>query len=659
VITPRELVDATLVTCVAVTADGTKALYVLARPEETRLTTEAWVHPMDGDGPSPLVPAIEGIERLVPGPDPRSIAVVATSGGSSRLIVVDLTDGVARELVAIPTAMPGVAMGSDPIRDAAWSPDGAWIAYVASATGPDADRPAYVEVSDHVRVIRTPGYEEDGVGALPLATAQLMVVSTASGEVRRVSSTPDDHDTPMFSPDGRWIAVRRRAGYDTYHADIVLYDLEADHGVPPEVIGEGGGVVDWASWSPGGERLVVACRATDPPSPARELRRFDRSTGELRTIAPDPIGEPLDPPIWIDESRILVHAMRRAKSVLFELDVDTGASSIVAEFDGGHHGFATDGEGRLAIQTRETLRGSGEVVRVDLCSGDVRSLIDPNRRLFEDASVAPPTRLDVMSDGFELDVSILRPEQAGPREPLPTVFAIHGGPNDVWGGDFVDVAFLLASNGYQVAMPNVRGSVTYGRAFAEAEQADYGGGELRDLMAVVDAIAELPGTDRERLGITGGSHGGYLTALAVAMSDRFAAAVCARPLIDLASKWATSDAGAYWGDLYHGGAPWDERDLYLDRSPATHAHRTTTPTLIVAGEDDLRCKVDQAKQLFTILHRVGCETELVLYPGASHGFGEAGSPRDQRIDYFERLLGWFDRHLRRQRPALPTRLAAP
>jgi dipeptidyl aminopeptidase/acylaminoacyl peptidase len=302
----------------------------------------------------------------------------------------------------------------------------------------------------------------------------------------------------------------------------------------------------------------------------------------------------------------------------------------------------------VLVAAYETPTSVGDVVAVDLSRGTRRTVFEANADLVRRTRVRGPDRVVVPSDGFDVDVAVLRPTDATDDEALPTIFALHGGPADAWGGYFTDIAFLLASSGYQVAMPNVRGSIGYGRAFAEAERADYGGGELRDLLAVVDAMAALPGTNSARLGIVGGSHGGYLTAWAVANSDRFAAAVCACPVIDLRSTWAAGDGAAgWWADLYHGGPPWERQEYWTERSPLSRAHRIRTPVLIVHGEDDHRCPVDQGEMLFSILHRVGSPAELVLYPNASHGFAEPGFPRRVRADYFERLISWFDQHLRR------------
>jgi dipeptidyl aminopeptidase/acylaminoacyl peptidase len=173
---------------------------------------------------------------------------------------------------------------------------------------------------------------------------------------------------------------------------------------------------------------------------------------------------------------------------------------------------------------------------------------------------------------------------------------------------------------------------------------DWGGEDYLDLMAVVDAVAARPEADPDRIGIYGGSYGGYMTAWAITQTDRFKAAVPVACVFDLESFYGTSDVGYFFGDIHAGGPPHERRDWYAAHSPATFAHRVRTPTLIVHGEADERCPIGQAEQMFVALAKAGCEVELARYPGGDHNGPRFGPPAHTE-DFLTRVLAWFKRHL--------------
>jgi dipeptidyl aminopeptidase/acylaminoacyl peptidase len=196
-----------------------------------------------------------------------------------------------------------------------------------------------------------------------------------------------------------------------------------------------------------------------------------------------------------------------------------------------------------------------------------------------------------------------------------------------------------------VVYANPRGSSSYGRDFATAVYGDWGGEDYLDLMAVMDAVLERPYCDADRQGVRGYSYGGYMTAWIIGQTDRFRAAVCGAPCFDLESFWGTSDIGARFGHRQFGGPAHDVPEWYEQHSPSSHAHRATTPTLIIHGEADERCPIGQGEQMFVALKQAGVEVEFARYPGGSHLFFATGPP-EQRLDALQRTLAWFDRYLK-------------
>ena len=246
-------------------------------------------------------------------------------------------------------------------------------------------------------------------------------------------------------------------------------------------------------------------------------------------------------------------------------------------------------------------------------------------------------------DGADIEAALMRPSESAASKKLPLVLLVHGGPSSYFSGGYgweSAWAQLLASHGYQVLMVNPRGSNGYSEDFVKANRGDWGGGDYRDLMAVLDAVIARGATDPGRLGIGGWSYGGEMTAWAITQTGRFRAAVDGAGVFDQQAEFETEDSPA--GDEWYFGTPWERPEVFARNSPATYIRNARTPTLILDGEEDANNPVGQSKGLYRALKHFGVETEMVLYPGEGH------SPRrgSYNVDMFERILAWYDRHLK-------------
>ena len=221
---------------------------------------------------------------------------------------------------------------------------------------------------------------------------------------------------------------------------------------------------------------------------------------------------------------------------------------------------------------------------------------------------------------------------------------IHGGPHGAFYDAFNPVQQVLATAGYLVLAVNPRGSSTYGVDFVKAVLRDWGGEDYLDIMRAVDEACARPYVDADRLGVTGYSYGGYMAAWIIGHDSRFGAAVVGAPCTDLASMYGTSDIGVRFGEPQWGGRRGEALSAYLERSPLTYADGVETPALLLHGEDDARCPIEQSEQYFVALKRLRKEVELVRFPGCSHLFLRMGHPR-MREEYLARALAWFDHHL--------------
>jgi dipeptidyl aminopeptidase/acylaminoacyl peptidase len=264
--------------------------------------------------------------------------------------------------------------------------------------------------------------------------------------------------------------------------------------------------------------------------------------------------------------------------------------------------------------------------------------------------VRPERFTAVSADGSEVDAWIMRPAGYEEGKKYPTLLNIHGGPYGQYGVGFFDEFQVYCGAGYAVVFSNPRGSSGGTEEWARAirgpgaEGPGWGSVDYEDCMAAVDeAIRRFDFVDADRLGVIGGSYGGYMTSWIVGHTDRFKAAVSERAVNNFDSQWGSSDFG--WDFKgYTGKFLYEDLDLYRGVSPVTHAENIHTPLLILHSEDDLRCPVEQAEHLFVTLRLLKRPVELVRFPAESHELTRSGSPV-HRVQRFDLVLEWFDRYL--------------
>ncbi|MFN2628407.1 MAG: prolyl oligopeptidase family serine peptidase [Gaiellaceae bacterium] len=607
---------------------GDRVLYTLDQPGSHR--HGLWICGVDGSDARPFS---DGAPRASGGrwsPDGAQAAFTASEGAQSLLAVVDSDGANMREIAA----------HAQRIGELEWSPDGRRLAYTTLFDPENPDElPEPQGAAPKVRVTRRLDYKEDGRGYLGDRRLHVYVVAVSPAAAsRRVTSALLDHDAPEWSPDGRWLGMRQRLA-DRQGDRLLLVDPDSGESEEIEV---GGSVVHW-TWAPDGERILFAADPDHTQQPDyfvhdRATGSTERATTGLRS-SPDPAR-----PLWLDERRALVHAFDAGASALETVDIETGAVEQVERSLSRNAGLSCDRSGRYVVQSHSTLETVGELRVFDRETVTARTITSLNTAVLGERPPALWEKLDVPSDEFTIDAWLLKPPDFDPGRRYPVVLDVHGGPSANYGYGFLAHEQCFATNGFLVVFANPRGSTSYGRHFAQQVVRDWGHGDYRDLLAVLDSVLERPYADAERTGIFGISYGGYMTAWAIGQSDRFAAAVCGSPIFDLESDWGTSDV-AFNGLEHHGGGPpHAEPEWYASHSPSTFAHRTRTPTLIFHGEADHRCPIGQSEQMFVALRKAGCEVEFVRYPEASHMFFAQGLP-EHRHDFLARTLGWFKQHL--------------
>ncbi|ASJ13776.1 dipeptidyl-peptidase 5 [Thermococcus radiotolerans] len=249
------------------------------------------------------------------------------------------------------------------------------------------------------------------------------------------------------------------------------------------------------------------------------------------------------------------------------------------------------------------------------------------------------------SDGVEIDAWIMKPVDFDPGRKYPAVLEIHGGPKTAYGYSFMHEFHVLTAKGFVVIFSNPRGSDGYGEEFADIRE-HYGERDYQDLMEVVDeALKRFDFIDGERLGITGGSYGGFMTNWIVGHTKRFKAAVTQRSISNWVSFFGTTDIGYFFAPDQIGGDPWSNTDGYWEKSPLKYAPNVETPLLIIHSMEDYRCWLPEALQFYTALKYLGKTVELALFPGENHDLSRGGKPK-HRVKRLGLIVGWMERWLK-------------
>jgi dipeptidyl aminopeptidase/acylaminoacyl peptidase len=655
--TPEDVYQLTGATDPRLSPDGSRVAYVVwsIDREENQYRSSIWL--VATDGSSPPQRFTSGPKRDTSprwSPDGRWLAFLSNRETEKlQLHVIPSAGGEARRLTDL----------NEDAGDPRWSPDGTRIAFVSRV--PD---PAYEEKDEKKRAprrFRRLSYKLDNVGWTGDRRQHVFVVDAdGSGEPRQLTSGDYEDAGPAWSPDGSKIAFGSGRDDDwdiTGVEDIHVVDAE---GGEPTKLTDDAGASFSPSWSPDGTHIAYLfvpgvldfprhTQVVLVPSGGGPRRILTEALD--RTCSPFP---PLREPVWAGDALAFV-VEDGGNDHLHTVRAD--GSAPPTRLIGGERllsGFDIN-DGRIAFSANSPA-ALDEVFVAELAStppGEAtneRALTDVGERFASERTLAQPERFTATSkDGTEVEAWIIRPAEPEPGARYPVLLNVHGGPFTQYGNKFFDEFQVYAGAGYAVLYSNPRGSSGYSEAWGRAINTQdqrgkaWGTVDYEDVMAVIEtALETFDFCDPDRVGILGGSYGGYMTSWVIAHSNLFKAACSERAVNHFVSFYGSSDIGYSFAKAYFGRYLWEDLDGQAAMSPATHAESIRTPLLILHSEDDLRAPIEQGEHLFATLRLLGREVEMVRFPSESHELSRSGSP-SHRVARFEVILDWFDRHLKK------------
>jgi len=656
--------------------DGTRLALVRTQVSPAGKTESSiWAVRADGDAAPHALTA--GPKDLKPrfSPDGRRLAFLREVGGGMQLATLDLVaGGDARVLTRFPE-------GS--IRAFRWSPDGRSLAVAFRPTDPEwtsAARKARRESGepDPPRVVTTAWHRLDGDGYFGEARFALHLVDAATGAAERIYAL-DTLGTFSFdfSPDGRKVALATNRDPDALHkpwADTIEI-LDLDRGTLEPIADLPIGPKSAVAWSPDGTRLAWAgrrgrdgaystenlelwcCRATGAAR-ARSLTHGEDLCLGATTLS-DAMEASFDATVlWTpDATALLTRIGRRGEGHLASVPAAGGRVRFLTDGPSEHQlgnavpagrtGFAV-----AAIRSDATHPVEAGILRVARpnAAATFTRRTGFNDALLAELDLSEPEAIEVpRADGTgSTHLWILRPPATAPKAPKggrPAILEVHGGPHAQYGVAFFHELQLLAARGYLVGYGNPRGSKGYGRDHCAAIRGRWGTDDWADVSDCLDRLARLKGVDATRIGIMGGSYGGYMTNWAIAHRRDLRAAITDRCVSNLVSFAGNSDYPIFPGE-YWSGTTWDRPEALWQSSPIRLFRGVRTPTLIIHSEGDLRCNVEQAEQVHAALTIQGVPTRFVRYPvTTSHGMSRSGPP-SLRMHRLREILAWWERWMR-------------
>ena len=638
-----------------ISPDGEVVVYVKHRVEKKTQKKRAnlWIVPTTS---GPARPFTQGEHLdLSPAfsPDSETIAFLSNREEEKQpqIYLIPRSGGEARRLTDV--------RGS--IQTFCWSPCGRrLVAQVRVKDEEEITREADEALGVVSRRITRLFFKMDDEGYLPRSRPRIVAIDIETGKTTPLTdATSDGERSPTWSPDGGRIAyLSNRSEVPDLHPDAVDLFVRSIDAATELRVDAPTGAKNAPAFSPDGQMIAyfgiegedpwgqtkLWVAPADASAPARCLTADHDLEIDASTINDMGATQQMSPAWAPDGQSIVVQVSTHGRTGLHRVALDGRITALLDE-PGVVASYSFDANHRRLAMLFGTMTDPGQIRVLDAIERTDRALTDENGDLFAEIDLGAVEEVWFDGPGGDrLQGWILTPPGFDATHRYPSILEIHGGPQTQYGHFFMHEFFVLAAQGYVVHFCNPRGGRGYGEAHCRAIDNNWGTVDYDDLMAWTDLIAAKPYIDPERMGVTGGSYGGYMTSWIIGKTDRFRAAVTQRCVSNLVSMWGSSDFNWSFQRLFGGRPPWESLDNYWRQSPLKNVGAVVTPTLVIHSENDLRCAIEQGEQMYVALKLVGVDTEMIRYPDEPHGLSRTGRT-DRRIDRLGHIARWFDTYL--------------
>ncbi|MBV1911809.1 MAG: S9 family peptidase [Kangiellaceae bacterium] len=583
-------------------------------------------------------------------PDEKKLAYISTASGKPQIHIKWLETGQSGQMTHF-SHSPG---------NLSWSPDGKSIAFTRFVPGKAKSalslpgKPPGAKWAKPAVFIDDMFYRFDGAGYIPAGKTHIFIMSADGGTARQLSSGDFDHGGSLsWAKNGKqlFFASNRRPDSDLEITDSNIYSLEVSSGklnqltdrLGPDgspLVSPNGKMIAFLGYDElytNYENTQIYIMNIDGSNKRSITPAFDRSVSSIQ---------------WDNKSKGLYMSYDDKGKTFVAFQPLKGKRKIIAKNIGGQS-FGrpyTGGEfdvaknGTVAFTFSDPQRPADVAVSK---SGKIKLLTQLNEDALGHKEIATikPLNLKSSFDGKDIQAWVAYPpgfeqgKKAGIQFPL--ILEIHGGPVTAYGPHFSAEIQLMAAKGYVVVYANPRGSSSYGKAFAQTIDKNYPSQDYDDLMSTVDAVIAQGSINSDELFVTGGSGGGVLTAWIVGHTNRFKAAVVAKPVINWYSFVLTSDFYPFFYKNWFGVKPWENVEQYMKYSPISYVGNVKTPTMLLTGESDYRTPISESEQYYQALKLEGVETAMVRIPDAPHGIYRRPSNLMSKVAH---IMWWFEKY---------------
>ncbi len=583
-------------------------------------------------------------------PNGEIIAFVSNRTGKNQIYVMNRGGGEAKQVTHC------LSGALNPV----WSPDGLRIAF-NTALKEDGDLLLEEKGEEKKEKKLEPlevdkmKYKSDDSGFWDGKYTHIAIVHIDTEEIKLLTSGEHDYKLQSWSPNGEKIALTANLSEEkdfSFINDVYLLDVTSKE---VQNITNGTGVFGDVTWSPDGNYLGMFGHEREYENATlTKLWLYQFSSQQLSSVTADSNllvgdyaigdfqqGKVTPGLLWgEDNNSFYFLATDHGNTVVY---YGTIAGELYPALLENQHvyGLSTGGKVEKAVVAISTSTNPGDLFLLTVSTGELTQLTNVNEPFFKETAVAIAEPIHFKSsDDWDLHGWMMKPVNYEEGKKYPLVVEIHGGPHMMFANSYFHEFQCLAAQEFAVLFINPRGSLGYGQAFVDAVRGDYGGKDYEDIMDAVDyALANYPFIDENRLGVTGGSYGGFMTNWIVGHTNRFKAAVTQRSISNWTSFFGVSDIGYYFTEWQIKSHLGDIETLWK-HSPLAYVEKIETPLLILHSEKDYRCPIEQAEQLFIALKYHKKTTKFIRFPESNHELSRSGKP-NLRIKRLHYITDWF------------------